>query len=154
MGSIGKHYEKESKGDVMASTQMSIVKSCKNVQGSRRKSSLPTLPLIGRWGFSRLLLGVFLELVRFFVRESKRTVVKPHERLAWIRHLGRSAGERGIRFAVFISIRNALIIIVISDRVKNLTGKSFTYNLPSRTLLTTVTWRRNRGGCVRRGAGV
>jgi len=65
-----------------------------------------------------LLLGVFLEFLRFFVGESERAIVEPHERLTWIWHLGRGARDRSIRFTVFIGVRNALIIIIdINDRV-------------------------------------
>jgi len=65
-----------------------------------------------------LLLGVFLEFLRFFVCESERAIAEPHERLTWIRHLGRSANDRGIRLAVFIGVRNALLVIIdINDRV-------------------------------------
>ena len=55
---------------------------------------------------------MFLELLRFFVGESERAIVEPHERLAWIRHLGRSARDGGSRFTVFVGVRNALMITI------------------------------------------
>ena len=62
---------------------------------------------------------MFLEFLRLFVCESERAIVKPHERLTWIRHLGRSARDGGIRFAVIIGVRNALMMIVdISRHIK------------------------------------
>jgi len=61
---------------------------------------------------------MFLEFLRFFVRESERAIAEPHERLTWIRHLGRSPSDRSIRFAVFVGVRNALMVITdINDHV-------------------------------------
>jgi len=89
-----------------------IVRSHGDVRRSGQKLLLPTLPLTGRWRFSGLILGMFLEFLRFFMGESERTVVEPHERLAWIRHPGRCAREVGIQFTAFIGVRNTLIVTV------------------------------------------
>ena len=139
----------------MASIQMSIVRSCRDLWRNCRKPLLSTLPLTRcRW-FRRLLLGMFLEFLRFFVCESERAIAEPHERLTWIRHLGRSASDRRIRFTVFVGVRHALIIkIDINDRCHKLGGKSSAYHFPPCTFLATITWGRNRGRCICRGAGV
>ena len=64
-----------------------------------------------------MFLGMFLELLRFFMGEGEWTVVEPHERLTWIRHLSRSAWNRGVRFAVVVGVRNALIISILTGTV-------------------------------------
>jgi len=92
--------------------ETSVIRSLRDVRGSGRKLLLSTLPLVGSWWCSRLLLGMFLELLRFFMGESERAIVEPHERLARIRHLGRSARNGSIRFTVFVGVRNALMITI------------------------------------------
>jgi hypothetical protein len=104
----------------MVNMQMSIVRFRRDIRRGDRKSLLPALPFTCCWWFGGLLLGMFLKFLRFFVRESERTVVEPHERLARVRHLGGSSNNRSIRFTIVIGVRNALMVIIdISNHIKH-----------------------------------
>jgi len=107
------------KARTIVNVRMSIERSRKDGPRGDRKLSLSTLPLAGCWWFSGLFQGMFLEFLSLFMGKSEWAVVKPHKRLAWIRHLSGSAGDRGIRFAAFVGIRNALMMIIdISNHIK------------------------------------
>lgn len=120
--SMGKHYEEESKGDSRHADQHDKVSQ--KTTGEAANGLFSTLPLVGYRRFSRLPLGMFLQFLGFFVVESERAVVEPHERLAWVRHLGRSSRDWSIQFTALIRVRDALIVVLRSTVAPGLKDES------------------------------